>query len=236
MLKVDKLNALKTILVKRPRILILLLGLVVSLVCFEEVMDDVFYDPLEGDREALEFDRMIMNHVTELRLPLLTQAMTDLTALGSISVVLTLFLVMASVLYSFRDFKGMTYLFSVLLGAGLWPLFLKPLFARARPDSIEHLVNVTDLSFPSGHSFGAAAVYLGLSYYAGQHARTWPQEVFFYILGGVLIFLIGLTRIYLGVHYPTDVLAGISGGLAWGFMVSLVFELTKLADSRNQSV
>jgi undecaprenyl-diphosphatase len=201
-------------------------GLLLSLIGFFEVSDDVFSDPLEGDYEVQTFDQTIAQFVRSIESPLLTQSMIDLTSLGSLSVIFVMSFVLSSVLYTYRDYKGLSYLFIVLAGAGLWPTLLKLYFKRERPPLTQHLVNVTDLSFPSGHAFGAAALYFALAYYSAQYTRNWYQEIFFYILGGTLIILVGVSRIYLGVHFPTDVLAGVSGGLVWVLLVSLIFEVT----------
>lgn len=209
------------------------IGAAVGLICFEEVVDDVFWDPAEGDYEVHEFDRAISVWVASFRSPDVTKITTDLTALGSVSVIVTLFVTLASILITFRDVRRLVFLTCLLAGAGAWPALLKTYFGRARPGAAEHLVHVSDLSFPSGHSFGAAALYIGLAYCAGQYARTWPQELYFYILGGLLCALVGVTRIYLGVHYPTDVLAGLSGGVAWGLAASAVCEF--LVPTRRQS-
>src|SRR5690606_32446059 len=120
---------------------------------------------------------------------------------------------------SYRDFKGIIFLSVVLGGAGLWPTLLKPYFGRERPSETDQLVTTVDLSFPSGHTFGATAVYIALAFYVAQYARTWAHEVFFYYLALVLIVLVGTSRIYLGVHYPTDILAGLSGGAAWALLI-----------------
>lgn len=197
-----------------------------SLVCFEEVVDDVFYDPLEGDFESRVFDQSITTWIQTFRTPKLTQIMTDMTALGSVSVIATLSVILISVVCMLRDFKGLTWLTVVLSGSGILPLLLKPMFGRDRPEASGRLVNVTDLSFPSGHSFGAAGVYIALAYYAGRYASTASQSFFFYFLGAVLISFVGLSRIYLGVHYPTDVLGGLSAGAAWGFFAAACHEFS----------
>lgn len=199
-------------------------GIVFALWGFEEVADDVFLDPLEGDHEARVFDAAIARFAAGFRGERLTQAMTDLTALGSVSVIATLFVIFAAVLVSFRDRRGIVFISVVLAGAGAWPLILKPLFARARPVPADWLVPVGEFSFPSGHAFGAAAAYVGFAYYATTYARTRAQEIFFHVLGAALAALVGISRIYLGVHFPTDVLAGLCGGLAWGLLVSCLFE------------
>lgn len=208
---------------KPLRFWILFAGMIIALMLFEEVVDDVFSDPMEGDFEAKEFDQMIAGFTQGFRSPMMNQAMTDLTALGSVSVVFTFFFVLFSVLSIYRDWKGMAYLTLIAAGAGAIPQFLKVHFNRERPDINVHLVNVSDLSFPSGHSFGAAAIYLALAFYAGRYAKTWSQEVFFYGLGAFVIVLVGVSRIFLGVHYPTDVLAGVSGGAAWAFGISAAY-------------
>ena len=212
------------VLASKPlRFWILLLGMIVAAFLFEEVVDDVFSDPMEGDFEAKEFDASIADFARRYRSPMINQAMIDLTALGSVSVVFTFFFILFSVLAIYRDWKGMGYLTLIAAGAGGIPQLLKIHFNRPRPDVTVHLVNVSDLSFPSGHSFGAAAIYLALAFYAGRYAKTWSHEVFFYALGAFVIALVGISRIFLGVHYPTDVLAGVSGGAVWAFGISAAY-------------
>lgn len=210
--------------IKYLRCWVFIILAVISLILFEEVVDDVFSDPVEGDFEAQNFDRTLFHLIRRYETPAINQVMTDLTALGSVSVITTLFLILVSVLVSYRDWKGITYLSTVLLGAAIIPHQLKNYFARPRPDLTNHLVQVHDMSFPSGHSFGATCLYLALAYYSGKYARTWAEECYFYLLGFLVIMLVGLSRIYLGVHYPTDVLGGITSGAAWGFIVSAFFE------------
>lgn len=219
---------------KYIRAWIILCSIIISLVLFEEVVDDVFFDPQVGDHEASLFDEAVAAKMREFRSPRLNQVMTDLTALGSVSVIITLFVILSSVMIFYRDLRGLLYLSIVGLGAGILPPILKGYFARTRPLESNHLVVVTDLSFPSGHSFGATAVYIGLAYYTGQYARSWIHELFFYVLGGLLIVLIGTSRVFLGVHYPTDVLAGIAGGMSWSLFVSMIFEMQRLY-SKNKT-
>ncbi|HEY0961710.1 MAG TPA: phosphatase PAP2 family protein [Pseudomonadales bacterium] len=190
---------------------------------FFEIVDDVFFDPLEGDVESHEFDAAVSRFLTQFRSEGLTQAAIDLTALGSVSV-LTVFAILAyAAAIGSRDFVGLAHLSIALLGAGLWPQLLKPLYGRERPDLLERLVPAADLSFPSGHAFGAAACYATFAYLCARYTQSHAAEIFAYVFAALLITVIGLTRIYLGVHYATDVLAGFAAGGAWAFLLAALF-------------
>ena len=125
------------------RFWVLLAGVILALLVFEEIADDVFQDPHEGDHEAQSFDQAIFRWSGQFRTPILTQAMTDLTALGSVSVVLMMFVVLASVLVSYRDYRGLSYLTVVLAGAGLWPTLLKTTNSYLRKAGVE-VQGITD--------------------------------------------------------------------------------------------
>ncbi len=213
---------------KRPRLFIMIIGMIASLLFFEEVVDDVFHDPKVGDHEASVFDKKIADRVLLMQTQTLNQVMTDLTALGSVSVIGTLFIILASVMMVYRDYRGLVYLSVVLAGAGAIPFWLKNVFNRERPIVENHLVRVSDLSFPSGHTFAATALYIALAYYTAKFARTWGHEIFFYFLGLLVIITVGVSRIYLGVHFSTDVIGGLTSGAAWGLFVSILFELQKI--------
>lgn len=107
------------------------------------------------------------------------------------------------------------------------PWLLKPLFGRARPDVTGQLVGVTDLSFPSGHAFGATAIYLFLLLYGLTLLSRPLHQIFWIAFVAILIGLVGISRIYLGVHHATDVFGGIAAGAAWAFSIAFVFELTR---------
>jgi undecaprenyl-diphosphatase len=79
------------------------------------------------------------------------------------------------------------------------------------------LVAVTDASFPSGHAMVSAATYLALALVASRFLHSPAQKAYVFIIAGALIFTIGISRIYLGVHFPTDVLFGWCAGSFWTF-------------------
>lgn len=142
----------------------------------------------------------------------------DLTALGGTTVLALI--TAAAVGYLLIDGKRATALFVIVsvLGGTLVGTLLKQAFARPRPDLVAHLVDVHTLSFPSAHAMMSATTFLTLG---ALLARVQPRPALkAYLLGlaVVLTLLVGASRVYLGVHWPTDVLAGWCAGAAWAMM------------------
>jgi undecaprenyl-diphosphatase len=192
---------------------------------FFEVVDDVFEDPLEGETDTHAFDAQITQFFVQFRSTGLTQVAVDLTALGSVSVLAVFALLAYGVIVARRDWLGVAHLSVALLGALVWPAVLKEYFERERPDVLMHLVPVSDLSFPSGHAFGAAACYATFAFFCARYLERRTHDVLCWSLAAGIVVLVGVTRIYLGVHYPTDVLGGLSAGGAWAFFVAAAFSL-----------
>lgn len=175
--------------------------------------------------EAFSLDRHILlalRNPDDLTDPLgprwLQHAAVDITSLGGHAVLITLVVLIAGFLLIDRRRASAALVLASSIGATLVSLGLKLLFARPRPDVVEHLVGVSTPSFPSGHALLSAAIYLTLG---ALLAREFPQPALRrYFLGAAvtLTVLVGLSRIYLGVHWPSDVLAGwVIGSLwAWG--------------------
>jgi undecaprenyl-diphosphatase len=103
-------------------------------------------------------------------------------------------------------------------GGQLLNLTLKHAFARERPDTALHLVEVTSTSFPSGHSMASSIFYLTMGVLLARTAQRRREKAYFVGSAIMITFLIGFSRVYLGVHYPTDVLAGWSAGTAWAMV------------------
>jgi len=182
---------------------------------------------LEGD--TLAFDRGVL---IALRLPgdlatpigprWLQQAMIDITALGG-TTLLTLFSGLAiAFLLLLGRYRHAAFAALATGGGALGNSMLKSFFARPRPDVVPHFIEVHSLSFPSSHALNSAIVYLTL---AALLAREFPQRrlrVFIVGAAGMLVLLIGFSRIYLGVHFPSDVLAGWSLGAAWALAMGII--------------
>lgn len=182
---------------------------------------------LEG--EALKFDDwaiLALRGAGDASLPLptslLNNAARDVTSLGS-GVVLTLFtLIAAGWLAIRRSWHEVLLLLAALLGGAALSLGLKGVFERERPDLVPHLDAVSTYSFPSGHALLSAVVYLTLG---AVLARLFSERrVKLYLLGVAtgLALLVGVSRVYVGVHYPSDVLAGWCAGAAWASLCWLV--------------
>lgn len=217
-----------------PRLWLLLFASCLLVYSFFEIVDDVFSDPLEGDLEAREFDAAVSGFFMQFRTEGLTQVATDLTALGSVSVLAVFTVCGYAVVIGMRDRIGFWHLTVALLGAATGPMLLKPLYGRARPELSDALANVFDLSFPSGHAFGAAAAYATFAFFCARFVPSHRAELFCYFFAALLVGIVGITRIYLGVHYPTDVLAGLSAGGAWAFIVAAGFSLLYKDEDRNR--
>ncbi len=145
----------------------------------------------------------------------LLESMLDVTALGGATVITLVTLVVAGLLALKREYRLLGLVALTAIGGAVLELSLKIFFGRPRPSIVPHLVEVHAQSFPSGHSMMSAAVYLS---FAALLARREPSpRIRTYILSValVLVLLIGISRVYLGVHYPTDVLGGWLLGLAW---------------------
>jgi undecaprenyl-diphosphatase len=184
-------------------------------------------EALEGDTHA--FDRSIL---LALREPgdtdnpvgpvWVEEAMADITALGGYAV-LTL-LVAGVVIYLISIGKRGTALLvggAVVSGAVLSAL-LKLGFDRPRPDLVAHLSHANSSSFPSGHAMLAAVTYLTLGVLLTRAHRQRRTKIIVMTFAIILTVLIGLSRIYLGVHWPTDVMAGWALGAAWAALWWLV--------------
>jgi len=141
--------------------------------------------------------------------------MRDITALGSVGVVgLIVIGVLVFLLLQHRPRSALFLLVAVVGGVILGDL-LKALYDRPRPDVVPHLVEVLSESFPSGHTTMAAVVYPTLGAMLSRVVSRVRTRIYLLVLSAVLACLVGMSRMYLGVHYPTDVLAGLTVGFAW---------------------
>jgi undecaprenyl-diphosphatase len=152
----------------------------------------------------------------------LVSAAQDVSALGNRPLLIVTVLVVIGYLALERMYHALGLVVIAVSGGGLLNTLLKYLFARERPDVVPHLVPVTSLSFPSGHSVLAAVMYLTLGALLARVAVHRRTRLYVLTVAMLATFLVGVSRVYLGVHYPTDVLAGWCVGLAWALLCWLV--------------
>jgi undecaprenyl-diphosphatase len=148
--------------------------------------------------------------------------MKDITSLGS-TTVLTL-ITSAAIIYLLIERKYAAALFVLVAigGGSLLSTLLKLGFERPRPDLVAHAAEVYTASFPSGHALMSTVAYLTLGALLARLQKQRRIKLYFLVVAVLLSALIGVSRIYLGVHWPTDVLAGWSVGAAWALACWLV--------------
>ena len=154
--------------------------------------------------------------------PALLEAVRDWTALGGVLLRNLFALIAIAALLLVRLRREATLLAATILSGWVVNTLIKVLVGRPRPTIVSHLAEAGGSSFPSGHSFNSAVVYMGIALaLAALSARRWVRWTM--IFGAAtLTALIALSRVWLGVHYPSDVLAGWLGGMAWAFTASAV--------------
>jgi undecaprenyl-diphosphatase len=147
--------------------------------------------------------------------PWMLQSAIDLSALGGFTFVWLFTAATSGYLALIRRWSALGIFLAAIVGASVLNALVKFSFHRARPEVVPHLAEVSNASFPSGHAMISAATYMTVG---ALLAHTQPSRaVRIYLLGlaAILSILIGLSRLYLGVHWPSDVLAGWTFGSAW---------------------
>jgi undecaprenyl-diphosphatase len=211
--------AVRWVTAQEAAVLLAALGIVLSLTVFSKTAGEM----LEGDLR--EFDDSVLRMLRspdDPSVPIgptwLVQTAIDVTALGGTTVLALLLVIVLGYLALEHRYDAMVLVVIATAGGGLLGEGLKWWFARARPAIVPHLVNVGSASFPSGHSMLALVTYLTLGALLARFIPRRRSRTYCVTVSLVLALLVGLSRIYLGVHYPTDVLAGWSAGLAWALL------------------
>lgn len=160
----------------------------------------------------------------------LREIMRDISGLGSPGVLSLL--VVTTVIFLLLSERRRIALFVLLatLGGGLVSVLLKEGFSRPRPDLFPHGAFVYSTSFPSGHAMMSAVVYLTLGALIAQLIPSRRLKIYVMGIAAALPILIGISRVYLGVHWPSDVLAGWAAGAAWALGCWLVAHVFKLGN------
>lgn len=202
---------------------------IVALNGFVQLTDELAENELGG------MDESVSGYIISFRSDVLTNYFNFATHLGDRNAYIVFTLLLAVFYFiKHRSWKFILQTTLVLILATLSNIVLKKAINRARP-SLEHLVSVNTLSYPSGHSMSAMAFYGFLIFLCVRYKMPrWVRYLFVTILI-LLILSIGVSRIYLGVHYPSDVAAGFIGGLIWVAFCAIVFSLFELLRKRQKN-
>jgi undecaprenyl-diphosphatase len=208
---------------REPVVLAALLVLALGTWAFVKLAGEV----VEGDTRA--FDLWMVRAMRQPDNPaepigprLVRISARDLTGLGGIAVLALMTAAVCGYLWLDGKHRLMGLVLVATLGSAVILSLMKAVFDRPRPSIVPHLVEEVSQSFPSGHSFMSATVYLTLGALLAAGVPRRAQKLYVLTVAVVLTVLVGVTRVYLGVHYPTDVIAGWTVGLVWALLCWLV--------------
>ena len=196
----------------RLRLIILFAGVLIPLWIFGELAEDVI------ERQRFGFDVPILLFLHNRATPLLDQIMLFFSLIGYRFGVVPVDILVFLFFLQRRRWGDLLFWTIAVGGAALLNLAAKHSFGRVRPDLWLSIAPETTFSFPSGHAMGSMALV------AAVVVLTWPTRWrwLVLILGAIFVLMVGMSRVYLGVHYPSDILAGWTASLAWVIGVSLV--------------
>lgn len=171
---------------------------------------------------TLSFDKTVLlslRNKNNLSVPLfntwLLPLMRGITFLGNSDSVTVITFLLAVYLIVKKEFGLLGIILAAIISGSLIDLFLKWYFARNRPEIVPHLVTAYYYSFPSGHAFISAVLYPAVAIIFIRITDNITVKTYITVITVLLVLLIGFSRIYLGVHFPSDVIAGWLIGLCW---------------------
>jgi membrane-associated phospholipid phosphatase len=165
------------------------------------------------EQEAFSLDRSLLLWIHQFANPQLDSVMLFVTALGDPGMVITVFISTIVWLGMKRRYAD-GIRFSIACGGGLLiNQVMKLFFAKPRPELWARLISEHSFSFPSGHAVGSMVVYGFIAYILAKDVPVYRRYI--YAIASILIIAIGSSRLYLGVHYPTDIIAGYGVGILW---------------------
>lgn len=146
------------------------------------------------------------------------QVARDVTAMGGVTVLGFVIAVIGGYLLLQRWHGLFVFMLGSVVSGSVLALVLKGFFHRARPQVVPYLTDIATASFPSGHSMISSVAYLTMAALLARATRDWKTKIYCLAVAVILIVAIGCSRVYLGVHFPTDVFAGWCGGATWAIL------------------
>ncbi len=194
------------------RLLLVFAGLLLPMWGFAELADEI------REQQAVPFDEPVLRLAHALASAGYDRVFLWISVAGYLHGVVPFDIALLLVLTLLRRFREATFAAVALAGAALLNIAAKHAFARIRPALWDSISPETTFSFPSGHAMGSATLACVLIALAWGTRWRWPVVV----LAGAFVVAVGLSRVYLGVHYPSDILAGWAAATAWALAAYLV--------------
>jgi len=179
---------------------------------------------------SIGYDSKIISLFSTIRNPILTPIMVFFTYIADWYSIALLGIIGVAAFWKMRKTRVASALLVSVIGGELIVEIIKHLFKRARPDILSHLVAESGYGFPSGHSFVAFSFYGFMAYCLFRRARSGFAKAITLISGALIILAIGASRVYLGVHWPSDVLGSYLLGAAWISAIIIYLESKKELD------
>jgi undecaprenyl-diphosphatase len=215
------------------RLLLLIMAAGAAVLAFLELSDVVDEDaPSAFDQHVLLWFRSPADPSDPVGPRAFEEAMRDITALGGFACLLLFVVIATASLLFFRKARQAIVFVAAVALAELANDGLKAIYGRARPQLVPHETYVYTHSFPSGHAMLSAATFLTLAAILSSLDPRRRYKTFIFSVAILVTVTVGLTRIYLGVHWPTDVLAGWTLGAAWALLARVVLGLWPAKDVR----
>jgi undecaprenyl-diphosphatase len=216
------------------KLLLAVLSVAAGMLIFISIANEV----TEGETQS--FDNYILKSLREpgnVSLPAfpgwVTDAMKDITSLGSATVIILFTIIVAGYLFLQKKYYWLWIVLIATFGGALMVAGLKEFIGRTRPTVVTHLLEENSLSFPSGHSMMSAIVYLTQATLLTRIEENRKVKIYIISVALLLTFLIGLSRVYIGVHYPTDVVAGWVAGISWALLWWYIAMLLERKQKQN---
>lgn len=185
------------------------------------------------EREAFAFDRTILLGIHQFANPTLDRLMLAITSIGNPHTMVAIAIITFVILCWRRYYQEAKIFVIDCLGGVILSYGLKLVFSKPRPNLWQSAIEETSFSYPSGHALGSTILYGFLAYIL---ATRYPQFAWLiYAFAVLLIAAIGLSRLYLGVHWPTDIIAGYCIGFLWVMFCVTMLKLQKLNNQNSQN-
>ncbi len=206
-----------------PVLIVLIIGVVATSLAGDGFLD-LAEELQEGSSELHAIDRETHTWARTAHTDGSTRFFTFLTLVGTPVGLGIIIAIIAGLLAARRRYRWAMYLIFTSVVGGLLNLQLKAYFARARPDLAEALRHASGYSFPSGHAMGATVCFGALSYLAFRAIPNWRERAAAVAFSVSMIAAIAASRIYLGVHWISDIGAGIAAGTIWIVTTTVAYE------------